>query len=82
MLPFEMRTVLSGISLFIDNLFRHGHCIYMKGKKRERVLDSGDTERESVCVRDRAWQREVVTSVIKQAFGENVMGEIRVGLKG
>jgi len=33
-------------------------------------------------VRDGAWQREEVASVVKWAVGENVMGEIRVGLKG
>jgi hypothetical protein len=80
MLPFEMRAVLSEMRLFNDNLFRHGHHIYMKWKRTERVQDSGETERE--CVRDRAWERQEVVSVVKRAIGENVMGEIRVGLKG
>jgi hypothetical protein len=44
----------------------------MKRKSRERVQDSGETER--VCVRDGAWQREEVASVIKWTFGENVKG--------
>ncbi len=48
MLPFEMRTVLSEIRLFNDNLFRHRHYTYMKHKRRERVQDSGETERETV----------------------------------
>ncbi len=52
----------------------------MKWKRTERVQDSGETERE--CVRDRAWERQEVVSVVKRAIGENVMGEIRVGLKG
>jgi hypothetical protein len=30
----------------------------------------------------RAWQREEVASVVKWAVGENIMGEIIVGLKG
>jgi hypothetical protein len=72
MLPFEMRTVMSEMCLFNDNLFRHGHHIYMKRKRRERVQDSGETER--VCVRDGAWQREEVASVIKWTFGENIKG--------
>ncbi len=58
MLPIEMRTVLSEIRLFNDKLFRHGHHIYMKRKERERVQDSGETERERDGVRDGAWQRE------------------------
>jgi len=37
----------------------------MKWKRRERVEDSRETDRESVCVRDRAWQREEVVSVVK-----------------
>ncbi len=45
-----MRTVLRRISLFNDDLFRHGHRIYMKQRERERerVQDSGETERENV----------------------------------
>jgi hypothetical protein len=38
---FEMRTLQSEICLFNDNLFRHGHHIYMKrkeGKIAERHL--------------------------------------------
>jgi hypothetical protein len=32
-------------------------------------------------VRDGAWQREEVASAVKWAVGENVIVEIRVGLK-
>ncbi len=46
-----MRTVLSRMGLFNDDLFRHGHHIYMKRRKRERVQDSGETERDRVCER-------------------------------
>jgi hypothetical protein len=38
------------------------------------VPDSGETERESVCVRDGAWQREEVESVVKRAVGEKHNG--------
>ncbi len=51
LLPFEMSSVLSKMRLFNDNLFRHGHHIYMKRKRRERVQDSGETERVCVCER-------------------------------
>ena len=53
-----MRTVLSRIHLFNDALFRHVHHIHMKRKERKRVLDSGETERESVCVRETERGRE------------------------
>ncbi len=43
-----MRTVLSKIHLFNDNVSKHGHHIYMKQKEGEREQDSGETER--VCV--------------------------------
>ncbi len=59
-----MRTVLYGIRLFNDNISKHGHHIYMKPKEGEREQDSGETERESVCVRDGVWQREEVASVV------------------
>jgi hypothetical protein len=68
MLPFEMRTVLSEMRLFNDDPFRHEHHIYMKCERRERVQDSGETERK--CVRDRAWQREEVVSVVKWTTGK------------
>ncbi len=67
---FEMRTVLSEICLFNDYLSKHGHHIYMKRKEGEREQDSGETKRERECVRNGAWQREEVASVIKRAVGE------------
>ncbi len=54
MLPFEMRTVLSKMRLFNDDPFRHGHHIYMKCERRERVQDNGETGRERDRERDRA----------------------------
>ncbi len=54
----------------------------MKRRQRERVQDSGETQRETECVRDGAWQREEAASVVKWAVGENVMGEMRIILKG
>ena len=54
--------------LFNDNLFRHDYQIYMKQKEGERVQDSGETEGE--CVREGAWKREEVVSVVKRAIGE------------
>ncbi len=54
----EMRTVVSRIHLFNDDLFRHVHHIYMKRKEGKRVLDSRETERESVCVRETERGRE------------------------
>jgi len=50
MLPFEMRTVLYKKHLFNDTFLDHGHHIFTERKSRERVQDSGETER--VCVRD------------------------------
>jgi hypothetical protein len=47
---FEMRTVLYRIGLFNDDLFRHGHHIYIKQKKRERERYNGETE--SMCERE------------------------------
>ncbi len=64
MLPFEMGTVLSEIRLFNDNLSKHGHHIYMK-QKEGKESKTVQRQRESVCVRDRAWQREEVASVVK-----------------
>ncbi len=48
-----MRTVLYGIRLLIDNLKMEG--FYINNQKRGRKQDSRETERERVCVRDRAW---------------------------
>ncbi len=42
----------------------------MKQKEGGREDESGETERECVCERDGAWQREEVASVIKLAVGE------------
>ncbi len=58
-----MRTVLSEIRLFNDNISKHGYHIYMKWKEGEKEQDSGETERE--FVRDRAWQRGEVSWVVK-----------------
>ncbi len=63
------RTVLSEICIFNDDLSKQGHHIYIKRKEGEREQDSGETERR-VCVRDRAWQREEVASVVKQTIRE------------
>ncbi len=81
MLPFEMRTVLSEIHLFNDNLFRHGHHTYMKYKRRERVQDSRETKRERLCERQSMAEGGGSVSC-KMGRRRNVMGEIRVGLKG
>jgi hypothetical protein len=70
MLPFEMRTVLSEMRLFNDDPFRHGHHIYMKCERRERVQDNGETGRDRDRERDRAWQREEVVSVVKWTTGK------------
>ncbi len=53
----QMRTVVSRIHLFNDDLFRHVHNIYMKWKEGKRVLDSGETERECVCERQSVAER-------------------------
>jgi hypothetical protein len=81
MLPFEMRTVLSEIRLFNDKLFRHGHHIYIKQKERERVQDRGETERERWGER-RSVAERVGSVSCKMGHWRNVMGEIRIGLKG
>ncbi len=49
----------------------------MEQKWRGRERNSGETEREGV--RDRAWWREGVASVVKRSIEENVIGKIRVG---
>ena len=67
---FGMRTVLYGICLFNDNVTKHGHHFYMIRKEGGREQDSIETERDSVCVRDGAWQREEVASAVKWAVGE------------
>jgi hypothetical protein len=69
---FEMRTVLYGMHLFNDNVSKHGHHIYMNREEGGKEQDSRETEREreSVCERDGAWQREEVVSVVKLTIGE------------
>jgi hypothetical protein len=76
-----MRTVLYGIHLFNDDFSKHGHHFCKKQKDGEREQDGGETERESVCVRDRVWQREEVASVVKTAIEENGIVGIRIKLR-
>jgi hypothetical protein len=80
---FEMRKFLSGICLFNDTTLNVRHHFILNGKRGEECdIAERQRERESVCERDSAWQREEVASVVKWSIEENVMGEIRVGLKG
>jgi hypothetical protein len=62
--------------LFNDTSLHIGHHICIEQERRGREQD-----RERVCVRDGAWYREEVASVVKWTIGENVIGEIRGGLK-
>jgi hypothetical protein len=62
---FEMRTVQRRICLFNDDLKIVGQHFYIKQKQRGREQDSGETERESVCVRERGsawWKRRYSVS--------------------
>jgi hypothetical protein len=43
-----MKTVLSEIRLFNDDISKHGYHIYMKWKEGEKEQDSGEIERESL----------------------------------
>jgi hypothetical protein len=76
-----MRTVLYGIRLFNDKVYKHGHHIYMKWKEGEREQDTGETKRERECVREGGWQRVEVVSVVKMTYEENGPFGIRIGLK-
>jgi hypothetical protein len=40
-----------------------------------------ERQRESVCVRDRVWQREEVMSVVKTAVEENGIVGIKIELR-
>jgi len=53
----------------------------MKQKERERVQDSGETERESVCERRSVAERGGSISC-KTGHWRNIMVEIRIGLRG
>jgi hypothetical protein len=46
------------------------HPIYIKRKEGGKRLAARETERESVCVRDRESQEKEVVSVVKMAIGE------------
>ncbi len=50
---FEMKTVLSEIRLFNDDISKHGYHIYMKWKEGEKEQDSGEIERESLWETER-----------------------------
>ncbi len=43
---------------------------YIERKRRGREQESGETEKERVCVRDGEWQKEEVASVVKWAIEE------------
>jgi hypothetical protein len=47
------------------------HPIYIKWKEGGKRLAVGETERESVCVRDRESLKTEVASVVKTAIGKN-----------
>ncbi len=53
----------------------------LKRKEGEREQDSGETERERVCVREGGWQQEEVASVVKMTAEENGTVGIRIGLR-
>jgi hypothetical protein len=44
--------------------------IYIKTERRGKGLAARETERESVCVRDREWLKMEVALVVKTAVGE------------
>jgi hypothetical protein len=56
--------------LFNDNASKHGHLIYMKRKRKGEDSKIAVRQRDRVCVRDGAWQREEVELVVKRAIGE------------
>ncbi len=64
MLPFEMRTVLNRISLFIDTHKIVGQHFISKRKWWRREQDRGETERECVCEVAHGGKGEIA-SVIK-----------------
>jgi hypothetical protein len=72
-----MRTVLSEIRLFSDNISKHGYHIYMKWKEGEKEQDS--RERERVCERQSVAERGGRVGC-KTSHWRNVKGEIRIGL--
>jgi hypothetical protein len=57
MLPFQMRTVLSGICLFIDNLKSSGNIFISNGDRGEESK-TAEKQRESVCERLRMVEKE------------------------
>ncbi len=76
-----MRTVLYGIHLFNDSFSEHGHHIYVKWNEGEREQDSRETERDSVCERQSMAKTEGSVGC-KTIRWRNIMGEIRIGLRG
>ncbi len=75
-----MRTVLSGIHLFNDNLKIVGEHFYIKRKRRGREQDSRETERECVWVRGSAWWKRRDSIGHKMSHKRNTFGWINVGL--
>jgi hypothetical protein len=57
MLPFEIRTVLNGISIFIDThkIIRQYFISNGNGGEESKIEE---TQRESVCVRQRMVEKE------------------------
>jgi hypothetical protein len=57
MLPFEMRTVLSGVCLFIDDLKSTDNIFISNGDggQESRIAER---QRESVCERQRVVEKE------------------------
>jgi hypothetical protein len=72
-----MRTVLSEIRLFNDNISKRGYHIYMNWKEGEKEQDSGETERERVCERQSVAERGGSMGC-KTSHWRYVMGEIRI----
>jgi hypothetical protein len=50
-----------------DTKNRH---IYTRTERRGKGLADGETERESVCERDKEWLKIELASVVKTAIGE------------
>jgi hypothetical protein len=75
-----MRTVLYGIHLFNDNIFRHGHHIYIKWKegKESKIAER---QRGTVCARQSVAERGGNVGC-KMGSKRNIMGDIRIGLRG
>jgi hypothetical protein len=61
--------------------FNHQTSFYIEQKRRRREQESGETEKERVCERQRVVEERGSVSC-KMGHRGNIMGEIKVGLKG